>query len=71
MRVRWPTPTPFEDIGFETASFNLVNGAFGIKVNLTQRMLVNFNLLFKLGEVLGCVLVGGRLTNSGLPTRPV
>lgn len=43
-------PEPFADIGFETASFNLINGALGLKVNVTRRVLVNFNLLFKLND---------------------
>lgn len=42
--------TPFDDITFETASFTIVNGAIGMKVNVTRRLLVNFNLLFKLND---------------------
>ena len=42
--------TPFDDITFETASFTLLNGAIGMKVNVTRRLLVNFNLLFKLNS---------------------
>jgi len=40
----------FEDIGFEHESFSAVDAATGIKVNLGRRMLINFNLRFKLND---------------------
>ncbi len=40
----------FQDIGFESGSFGALNGSFGLKANVAGRMLVNFNLRFKLDE---------------------
>jgi Putative MetA-pathway of phenol degradation len=54
VRLAFDSPTipapPLDDIAFETASFNQVNGAFGMKLNVYRRLLVNFNLLFKLND---------------------
>jgi hypothetical protein len=44
-----PAP-PMDDIGFEIASFNHVDAAFGMKLNVYRRLLVNFNLLVKLND---------------------
>ena len=38
------------DIRFETASFWVSSGALGFKANLAQRLLVNFNLRFAIGD---------------------
>ena len=38
----------FAQIGFVTESYNLANGAAGLKFNLVGRLLVDFNVLFKL-----------------------
>ena len=40
----------FPQIGFETASYNLANGAVGIKVNPAGRLLLDFNVVFKLNN---------------------
>jgi hypothetical protein len=40
----------FDDIGFEHESFTALDGATGIKVNLARRLLINFNLRFKLND---------------------
>jgi len=40
----------FPQIGFETASYDLANGAVGIKVNPTGRLLLDFNVVFKLND---------------------
>lgn len=40
----------FPDIGFETDSFNITNGSIGLKTNVAGRLLVNFNLRFKLND---------------------
>ena len=38
----------FPNIAFETASFNELNGAVGVKANVFGRLLLNMNLLFSL-----------------------
>jgi hypothetical protein len=40
----------FRTITFSRESFNALSGAFGFKANLRGRLLVDFNLLFKLDE---------------------
>jgi hypothetical protein len=40
----------FQTITFTRESFNALSGAFGLKANLHGRLLVDFNLLFKLDE---------------------
>lgn len=40
----------FDDIGFESGSFNAMNGSVGFKTNVAGRLLVNFNLRFKLDD---------------------
>jgi hypothetical protein len=40
----------FDDIAFARESFSALDGATGIKVNLGQRVLINFNLRFKLND---------------------
>jgi hypothetical protein len=40
----------FDDIAFTRESFSAVDGAAGIKVNIGRRMLINFNLRFKLSD---------------------
>jgi hypothetical protein len=40
----------FDDITFEHESFSALDAATGIKVNLGRRMLINFNLRFKLND---------------------
>lgn len=40
----------FPDIGFETDSFTITNGSIGLKANVAGRLLVNFNLRFKLND---------------------
>lgn len=42
--------TTFPNIAFETATFNIVNGALGFKVNAGGNLLIDFNLLFKLND---------------------
>ncbi len=44
------TSETFSDIGFRIDSFNELNGAVGIKTNIAGRLLVNFNLRFKLDD---------------------
>jgi hypothetical protein len=40
----------FDNIGFVRESFSMVNGAIGFKADLIQRLLLQFNLLFKVDE---------------------
>jgi hypothetical protein len=40
----------FPNITFERASFNTVNGAVGVKIDLVDRLLLQGNLLFKVNE---------------------
>jgi hypothetical protein len=40
----------FPDIGFRKSSFDLNSGAVGLKVNVVRRLLVNFNLAFRLNK---------------------
>jgi len=40
----------FDDIAFEQGSFSALDGAAGVKVNVGRRMLINFNLRFKLND---------------------
>jgi hypothetical protein len=40
----------FANIGFVRESFNTLNGSIGVKADLIQRLLLQFNLLFKLDE---------------------
>jgi hypothetical protein len=40
----------FPQIGFVTESYNILNGAAGIKVNLFGRLLLDANVLFKLND---------------------
>jgi len=40
----------FPNVGFSTDSFNALSGAFGLKANLVERLLLDVNLLFKLDE---------------------
>jgi hypothetical protein len=40
----------FADIGFETGTFSILNGAAGFKVNIARRVLATFNLRFRLGR---------------------
>jgi hypothetical protein len=40
----------FPNIGFVRTSFNAVNGAIGMKADLIERLLLQFNLLFKANE---------------------
>jgi hypothetical protein len=40
----------FANIGFVRESFNMVNGAIGFKADLIQRLLLQFNLLFKVDQ---------------------
>jgi hypothetical protein len=40
----------FQDIAFRTGSLDIVNGAFGLKVNVAGTMLAIFNLQFKLND---------------------
>ena len=40
----------FPDLAFTTGSYNQLNGAAGIKTNIAGKLLVNFNLLFKLDD---------------------
>lgn len=40
----------FPDIRFDRSSFSETSGAFGFKANLAGRLLVNFNLLFRLNK---------------------
>jgi hypothetical protein len=44
------TSVSFDDIAFEHESFTGFDGAAGIKVNVGRRVLINFNLRFKLSE---------------------
>jgi hypothetical protein len=40
----------FPNVSFTRSSFNSLSGAFGIKASLLDRLLVDFNLLFKLDD---------------------
>ncbi len=40
----------FPDITFEETSFSELTGAVGLKLNLFEELLVDFNLLFKLND---------------------
>lgn len=40
----------FPNIGFSRESFNALNGSFGMKADLIQRLLLEVNLLFKIDE---------------------
>ena len=40
----------FPNIGFDTESFNALSGAFGLKANVLENLLLDVNLLFKLDE---------------------
>ncbi|HXE80028.1 MAG TPA: hypothetical protein VNK41_04705, partial [Vicinamibacterales bacterium] len=40
----------FDDIAFIQDSFTAVDGAAGVKVNVGRRLLLNFNLRFKLND---------------------
>jgi hypothetical protein len=40
----------FANVTFERESFGMVNGAIGFKADLIQRLLLQFNLLFKIDE---------------------
>jgi hypothetical protein len=40
----------FDDIAFEEGSFSTFDGATGVKVNVGRRLLINFNLRFKLND---------------------
>jgi hypothetical protein len=40
----------FEDIAFDHESFGALDGAAGVKVNVGRRLLINFNLRFKLND---------------------
>ena len=40
----------FPDITFEENSFSELSGAVGLKLNLFEELLVDFNLLFKLDD---------------------
>lgn len=40
----------FDDIAFEEGSFTTLDGATGVKVNIGRRLLINFNLRFKLND---------------------
>jgi hypothetical protein len=40
----------YPDIGFRKTSFDLNNGAVGLKVNVVRQLLVNFNLRFRLNK---------------------
>jgi hypothetical protein len=40
----------FDDISFQHESFSAIDGATGVKVNIGRRMLINFNLRFKLSD---------------------
>ncbi|PYQ18330.1 MAG: hypothetical protein DMF79_15320 [Acidobacteria bacterium] len=42
--------TTLPDIRFETSSFNVINGSFGVKFNPTGKLLVDLNVLFKLND---------------------
>ena len=42
--------TTFPSIAFEENSFNIINGAIGVKVNVGGNLLVDFNVLFKLND---------------------
>jgi hypothetical protein len=42
--------TQLPDIGFSTDSFDIVNGAFGLKFNPGGKLLVDFNVLVKFNE---------------------
>jgi hypothetical protein len=41
----------FTNITFETGSFNELSAAFGLKVNLAGRLLLNTNVLMRLNSV--------------------
>ena len=45
-----PPGTTFPSIAFEKNSFNIINGAIGVKVNVGGNLLVDFNVLFKLND---------------------
>jgi len=40
----------FPNVRFETGSFNVIDGAVGVKINPGSSLLVDFNLLFKLND---------------------
>jgi len=40
----------FPNVRFQTESFNVIDGAVGVKINPTGSLLVDFNLLFKLND---------------------
>lgn len=40
----------FDDIAFEHESFSAIDAATGVKVNIARRLLINFNLRFKLND---------------------
>jgi hypothetical protein len=40
----------FANVGFVTDTFNALSGAFGLKANVVERLLLDVNLLFKLDE---------------------
>ena len=42
------TGQPFPQINFETDSYNMANGAVGLKFNPAGKLLIDFNVLFKL-----------------------
>ena len=44
------TSATFPDIRFDRASFSEANGATGFKANLAGRLLLNFNLLFRMNK---------------------
>ena len=47
--ARRPLPS-FPNIVFARDSFNAFSGSIGLKVNLLDRLLLDFNLLFKLDD---------------------
>jgi hypothetical protein len=42
--------TAFPNVTFVTDSYNALSGAFGLKANVVNQLLVDVNLLFKLDE---------------------
>jgi hypothetical protein len=43
-------PVNFQNLEFKQGSFNVINGAAGIKINVVQRLLLGFNVLFKMND---------------------